>query len=112
MTRWGQFVLAQLTGRCSLRDIVSNLAAHQLYHLGVGDAVFARVNAEKSWEMYVSDCWGAAKRRRRHGYRFKAKLFSVGIDLCVGVSVGEVPRTKGACTSAWTTRGICRRSFG
>ena len=29
MTRWGQFVamgMAQLTGRCSLRDIVSNLA--------------------------------------------------------------------------------------
>ena len=41
MTRWGQFVamgMAQLTGRCSLRDIVSNLAAQscKLYHLGVG----------------------------------------------------------------------------
>ena len=40
MTRWGQFVamgMAQLTGRCSLRDIVSNLAAPscKLYHLGV-----------------------------------------------------------------------------
>ena len=39
MTRWGQFVamgMAQLTGRCSLRDIVSNLAAQscKLYHLG------------------------------------------------------------------------------
>ena len=41
MTRWGQFVamgMAQLTGRCSLRDVVSNLAAQscKLYHLGVG----------------------------------------------------------------------------
>ena len=60
MTRWGQFVamgMAQLTGRCSLRDIVSNLAVQscKLYHLGV-DLVtrssLARVNAEKPWEMY------------------------------------------------------------
>ena len=60
MTRWGQFVamgMAQLTGRCSLRDIVSNLAAPscKLYHLGVGVVTrssLARVNAEKPWEMY------------------------------------------------------------
>ena len=60
MTRWGQFVamgMAQLTGRCSLRDIVSNLAAQscKLYHLGVGVVTrssLARVNAEKPWEMY------------------------------------------------------------
>ena len=60
MTRWGQFVamgMAQLTGRCSLRDIVSNLAAQscKLYHLGVGVVTrssHARVNAEKPWEMY------------------------------------------------------------
>ena len=41
MTRWNQFVamsVAQLAGRCSLRDIVSNLSAQsrKLYHLGVG----------------------------------------------------------------------------
>ena len=40
MTRWAQFtalVMAQLTGRTSLRDIESNMAAQQskLYHLGV-----------------------------------------------------------------------------
>jgi len=39
MSRWLQFIslsLAQLTGRVSLRDIVSNLCAqsHKLYHLG------------------------------------------------------------------------------
>ena len=41
MTRWSQFVamaMGQLAGRCSLRDIVSNLDAQsrKLYHLGVG----------------------------------------------------------------------------
>ena len=39
MSRWAQFValgLAQLTGRQSLRDIVSNLSTQErkLYHLG------------------------------------------------------------------------------
>ncbi len=38
-SRWGQFValaMAQLAGRQSLRDIVTNLCAqaHKLYHLG------------------------------------------------------------------------------
>ncbi len=44
MSRWAQFValgLAQLTGRQSLRDIVSNLSTQgrKLYHLGVGTTV-------------------------------------------------------------------------
>ena len=88
MTRWGQFVamgMAQLTGRCSLRDIVSNLAAPscKLYHLGVGVVTrssLARVNAEKPWEMYeelhgrlLGRCQAKAPG---HGYRFKAKLGS------------------------------------
>ena len=56
MSRWAQFValgLAQLTGRQSLRDIVSNLSTQgrKLYHLGVGTTVsrssLARVNAEQ-----------------------------------------------------------------
>ncbi len=54
MSRWAQFValgLAQLTGRQSLRDIVSNLGAQgrKLYHLGVGTvsrSSLARVNTE------------------------------------------------------------------
>ena len=87
MTRWGQFVamgMAQLTGRCSLRDIVSNLAAPscKLYHLGVGVVTrssLARVNAEKPWKMY-EELHGRLLGRCRakapgHGYRFKAKLF-------------------------------------
>ena len=61
MSRWAQFValgLAQLTGRQSLRDIVSNLSTQgrKLYHLGVGTTVsrssLARVNAEQPYTLY------------------------------------------------------------
>ena len=60
LTRWHQFVamgMAQLAGRRSLRDIVSNLSAQsrKLYHLGIGEvsrSSLARVNAEKPWELY------------------------------------------------------------
>ena len=112
MTRSGQFVamgMAQLTGRCSLRDIVSNLAAQscKLYHLGVGVVTrssLARVNAEKPWEMYeelhgrlLGRCQAKAPG---HGYRFKAKLFSVDsttIDLCLSAFPwAKFRRTKGA----------------
>ena len=56
MTRWSQLVamaMAQLAGRCSLRDIVANLSAQgrKLYHLGVGGVArssLARVNAEQA----------------------------------------------------------------
>ena len=43
MTRWGQFVamgMAQLTGRCSLRDIVSNLAAQFVQALPLGGSAW------------------------------------------------------------------------
>ena len=60
MSRWSQFVAmatAQLSGRCSLRDIVSNLNAqtHKLYHLGVGRVArssLARVNQNQPHELY------------------------------------------------------------
>ena len=126
MTRWGQFVamgMAQLTGRCSLRDIVSNLAAPscKLYHLGVGVVTrssLARVNAEKPWEMYeelhgrlLGRCQAKAPG---HGYRFKAKLFSVDsttIDLCLsdvvpvvcdnsGLGRRCIPIAKARCSSS------------
>ena len=60
LPRWSQFVamgMAQLSGRCSPRDIVSNLSAQSRKpcHLGVGDVSRsspARVNAEKPREPY------------------------------------------------------------
>lgn len=52
VSRWSQFIalgLAQLSGRSSLRDIVSNMGAqmNKLYHLGtasVSRSSLARVN--------------------------------------------------------------------
>ena len=101
MSRWAQFValgFAQLTGRQSLRDIVSNLSAQgrKLYHLGVTAAVsrssLARVNAEQPHTLYealfgrlLSAC---QQRAPRHGFRFKNKLYAVDastIDLCLAV---------------------------
>ena len=98
LTRWGQFVamgMAQLAGRCSLRDIVSNLSAQsrKLYHLGIGEvsrSSLARVNAEKPWELY-RDLFGALLSRCRlvspgHGFRFRNPLYSLDstvLDLCL-----------------------------
>ena len=112
MTRWSQFVamaMAQLTGRCSLRDVVSNLAVQscKLYHLGV-DLVtrssLARVNAEKPWELY-EELHGRLLERCQakapgHGHRFKAKLYSLDsttVNLCLSAFPwAKFRRTKGA----------------
>ncbi len=100
MSRWAQFAalgLAQLTGRQSLRDIVSNLAAQgrKLYHLGVGTvsrSSLARVNTEQPYTLYEALFERLLARCRehapRHGFRFKNKLYAVDastIDLCLAV---------------------------
>ena len=101
MSRWAQFValgLAQLTGRQSLRDIVSNLSTQgrKLYHLGVGTTVsrssLARVNAEQPYTLYETLFGRLLSRCRqcapRHSFRFKNKLYAVDattIDLCLAV---------------------------
>lgn len=100
MTRWSQFVamaLGQLSGRSSLRDVVSNLSAQaaKLYHLGsavVSRSSLARVNEKQPGSLYetlfaklLSRCQGLAPR---HGFRFKNKLYSLDastIDLCLSV---------------------------
>jgi len=100
ISRWLQFVslsMAQLTGRESLRDIVSNLSAqsHKLYHLGgrtVTRSSLARVNERQPYTLYESlfskllaHCQGVAPK---HGFRFKNKLYSLDastIDLCLSV---------------------------
>ena len=111
LPRWSQFVamgMAQLAGRVSLRDIVSNLSAQsrKLYHLGVGEvsrSSLARVNAEKPWELYqalfgrlLSRCRSAAPG---HGFRFKNPLYSLDstfIDLCLSLFPwARFRRTKG-----------------
>ena len=111
LTRWGQFVamgMAQLAGRVSLRDIVSNLSAQsrKLYHLGIGEvsrSSLARVNAEKPWGLYealfgllLSRCRSSAPG---HGFRFKNPLYSLDstvVDLCLSMFPwAKMKRTKG-----------------
>ena len=89
MTRWNQFVamaVAQLAGRSSLRDIVSNLAAQgrKLYHLGVGDVArssLARVNEAQPHGLY-EELFGRLLACCRttapgHGFRFRNPLHSL-----------------------------------
>lgn len=111
-TRWSQFValsLGQLAGRCSLRDIVSNLSAQaaKLYHLGsrqVTRSSLARVNERQPHTLYealfyklLARCQGLAPR---HGFRFKNKLYSVDastVDLCLSLFPwARFRKTKGA----------------
>jgi len=112
MTRWSQFVslgLAQLAGRVSLRDVVSNLKAQasKLYHLGCSDvnrSSLARINEQQPHELYealfgklLARCQALAPR---HGFRFKNKLYSLDastIDLCLSVFPwAKFRTTKGA----------------
>ncbi len=112
MTRWSQFVamtLSQLSGRASLRDVVTNLSAQtaKLYHLGsavVTRSSLARVNERQPYTLYeqlagklLRQCQGRAPR---HGFRFKNKLYSLDastIDLCLSVFPwAKFRTTKGA----------------
>lgn len=93
MSRWSQFVAlatAQLTGRSSLRDIVSNLRAqcHKLYHLGCGPVTrssLGRVNERQPSSLFgalfgrlVTRCQAVAPR---HRLRFKAPLYSLDASM-------------------------------
>ena len=59
-TRWSQFVtmlMAQLSGRNSLRDIIDNMSAqsHRLYHLGCSKhsrSNLSRMNNDKPYQLY------------------------------------------------------------
>ncbi len=97
MSRWAQFtslMLAQLTGRTSLRDIESNMAAQQskLYHLGVqkvSRSTLARVNENQPSSLYealfnrlLHRC---QSRAPRHGFRFKNRLLSMDASTIKGV---------------------------
>lgn len=88
-SRWSQFVAlatGQLSGRRSLRDIVSNLKAQaaQLYHLGVcgvSRSTLARVNEQQPHAFYEA-LFGKLYAQCRtvapgHGFRFRNKLYSL-----------------------------------
>jgi putative transposase len=112
ISRWSQFIalgFAQLSGRNSLRDIVSNLGAqmNKLYHLGtssVSRSSLARVNEQQPYTLYealfnklLTRCQSVAPK---HGFRFKNKLYSLDastIDLCLSVFPwAKFRTTKGA----------------
>lgn len=93
INRWSQFValaMAQLTGRISLRDIVTNLEAQKrrLYHLGaklVARSSLARVNERQSPALFealftklLARCQASAPG---HRFRFKGQLYSLDASI-------------------------------
>lgn len=93
MSRWNQFIAlatAQLTGRCSLRDIVHSLKvqARKLYHLGCGRisrSSLGRVNEQQPASLFEA-VFGRLLNRCQtvappHGRRFKAKLYSLDASM-------------------------------
>ena len=101
MSRWSQFVamtMAQLSGRCSLRDVVANLEAQKqkLYHLGVGRVArssLSRVNQEQPHELFelqfnrlLDRCRGVAPG---HRFRFKNPLLSLDATIAVPQTSGQ-----------------------
>lgn len=92
-SRWSQFtalLLGQLSGRMSLRDIETNMAAQSthLYHLGakrIARSSLARLNQNQPASLYEAlfntlyrQCRGRAPQ---HGFRFKNPLYSLDASL-------------------------------
>ena len=111
-SRWSQFtglVMAQLSGRSSLRDIVENLAAqaHRLYHLGsslLSRSNLSRMNEEKPYQLYEALFGKLLQRCQQyapgHDFKFKNPLYSLDastIDLCLSAFPwADFRTTKGA----------------
>ena len=111
-SRWSQFVtlmMAQLSGRSSLRDIIENMTAqkHRLYHLGsamLSRSNLSRMNNDKPYQLYES-LFGRLLARCQsvvpgHNFRFKNPLYSLDattIDLCLEMFPwADFRTTKGA----------------
>lgn len=111
-SRWSQFtclVVAQLTGRSSLRDIVESVASqgHRLYHLGcakLSRSNLARMNENKPYQLYEALFFKLLQRCQQsapgHGFRFKNRLYSLDaslIHLCLSLFPwAQYRQTKGA----------------
>lgn len=92
-SRWAQFVamtLGQLTGRRSLRDIESNMAAQQerLYHLGtrgIARSSLSRLNEQQPYGLYeslFSRLYARCQSRSpKHKFRFHNPLYSLDASL-------------------------------
>jgi hypothetical protein len=98
--RWSQFLamtVAQLSGRKSLRDLVTNISAQgqRIYHLGMrrtSRATLARVNENQPHELYKELFFSLLKRCQhsapQNRFKFKGKLYlldATTIDLCLAI---------------------------
>lgn len=111
-SHWSQFMalmIAQLSGRVSLRDLVDNLAtrSRRLYHLGmknVSRSNLARANDKQPSELYeimfgklLERCRALATGNR---FKFKARLYLLDatmIELCYSLFPwAKYTKTKGA----------------
>lgn len=107
-TRWDQFIgmsMSQLSGRQSLRDIESNLAAQQskLYHLGakpIARSSLARLNEKQPAALYEDVFYTLLNRCKErsstHKFRFKNPLYSLdasAIDLSLKLFPWAAHRT-------------------
>ena len=93
LSRWSQFValmIGQLGGRRSLRDIEATLRSQRQhrYHLGsqsISRSALGRANEQLDYRFYEGLFESLYQRcmsnQRRHGFRFKNKLFSLDASL-------------------------------
>jgi len=116
MTRWSQFIsmaLAQLSGRSSLRDVVSNLSAQtsKLYHLGsapVSRSSLTRNKPTRCTRRYSPSCFLVA-RDSRLATAFVLKTNSIHWMHRLSTSVLASfpgpsfvpPKAQSNCTSPW-----------
>ncbi len=102
LSRWSQFValtIGQLGGRLSLRDIEATIRSQgeHRYHLGnqsISRSALGRANEQLDYRFYEGLFQNLYQRcmsnRRRHGFRFKNKLFSLDASL-IDVSMKVFP---------------------
>jgi len=102
LSRWSQFValtIGQLGGRRSLRDIEATARSqrHHRYHLGnqsISRSALGRANEKLDYRFYEGLFQSlyqlCMSNRRRHGFRFKNKLFSLDASL-IDVSMKVFP---------------------
>jgi len=102
LSRWSQFValmIGQLGGRRSLRDIEATARSQgqHRYHLGsqsISRSALGRANKQLDYRFYEGLFQNLYQRcmsnRRKHGFRFKNKLFSLDASL-IDVSMKVFP---------------------
>ena len=110
--RWSQclaMLIAQLSGRKSLRDLTDNINAQgrRIYHLGmrrISRASLARVNENQPYELYKCMFYALLNKCRQlspgHRFKFHGKIYlldTTTINLCLAVFPWATFRkTKGA----------------